>query len=74
MLLVGTFPFNSFLAGILCSLSFFSLTGENLGAQERPLLSLDCCKRAVECDAADAAMLEDSTWGLVEPAHQSALA
>jgi oligosaccharyltransferase complex subunit epsilon len=27
MLLVGTFPFNSFLAGVLCSLSFFSLTG-----------------------------------------------
>jgi hypothetical protein len=27
MMLVGTFPFNSFLAGILCSLSFFSLTG-----------------------------------------------
>ncbi|GBF88031.1 dolichyl-diphosphooligosaccharide-glycosyltransferase subunit dad1 [Raphidocelis subcapitata] len=26
MLLVGTFPFNSFLAGILCSLAFFSLT------------------------------------------------
>ncbi|KAI8469925.1 MAG: DAD/Ost2 [Monoraphidium minutum] len=26
MLMVGTFPFNSFLAGILCSLSFFSLT------------------------------------------------
>jgi hypothetical protein len=28
MLLVGTFPFNSFLAGILCCLAFFSLTGE----------------------------------------------
>ncbi|KAF8055759.1 DAD1 [Scenedesmus sp. PABB004] len=26
MLLVGTFPFNSFLAGLLCSLAFFSLT------------------------------------------------
>lgn len=32
MLLVGTFPFNSFLAGILCSLSFFSLTGERAGS------------------------------------------
>jgi hypothetical protein len=28
MMLVGTFPFNSFLAGLLCSLAFFSLTGE----------------------------------------------
>lgn len=27
MMLVGTFPFNSFLAGLLCSLAFFSLTG-----------------------------------------------
>eukprot|EP00775_Hariotina_reticulata_P005971 gene5971-6210_t len=26
MLLVGTFPFNAFLAGLLCSLAFFSLT------------------------------------------------
>ncbi|WIA16159.1 hypothetical protein OEZ86_007668 [Tetradesmus obliquus] len=26
MMLVGTFPFNSFLAGLLCSLAFFSLT------------------------------------------------
>lgn len=28
MMLVGTFPFNAFLAGLLCSLGFFSLTGE----------------------------------------------
>jgi hypothetical protein len=28
MMLVGTFPFNSFLAGLLCSLAFFSLTGD----------------------------------------------
>lgn len=27
MMLVGTFPFNSFLAGLLCCLAFFSLTG-----------------------------------------------
>jgi hypothetical protein len=27
MLLVGTFPFNGFLAGILGSLGFFALTG-----------------------------------------------
>eukprot|EP00878_Enallax_costatus_P003690 GHUV01003906.1.p2 GENE.GHUV01003906.1~~GHUV01003906.1.p2 ORF type:complete len:111 (+),score=13.46 GHUV01003906.1:219-551(+) len=26
MMLAGTFPFNSFLAGLLCSLAFFSLT------------------------------------------------
>ena len=32
MLLVGTFPFNSFLAGVLCSLSFFSLTGARAAA------------------------------------------
>lgn len=29
MMLVGTFPFNSFLAGLLCSLGFFSLTGKH---------------------------------------------
>ena len=27
MMLAGSFPFNAFLAGLLCSLSFFSLTG-----------------------------------------------
>lgn len=27
MLLVGTFPFNGFLAGFLCSLGFFALAG-----------------------------------------------
>lgn len=27
MLLVGSFPFNSFLAGIFCSVGFFVLTG-----------------------------------------------
>ncbi len=37
MMLVGTFPFNSFLAGILCSLSFFSLTGE-FWTRQVPLL------------------------------------
>lgn len=26
MMVVGTFPFNAFLAGLLCSLGFFSLT------------------------------------------------
>lgn len=30
MLLVGTFPFNAFLAGLLCSLAFFSLTGMHI--------------------------------------------
>lgn len=32
MVLVGTFPFNSFLAGFFCSLGFFVLTG----ARHRP--------------------------------------
>jgi hypothetical protein len=32
MLLVGTFPFNGFLAGILGSLGFFSLTGRRRGS------------------------------------------
>jgi hypothetical protein len=30
MLLVGTFPFNGFLAGFLSSLGFFTLTGAGL--------------------------------------------
>jgi len=34
MLLVGTFPFNSFLAGFFCCVGFFVLTGEFLRGQE----------------------------------------
>jgi hypothetical protein len=47
MMLVGTFPFNSFLAGLLCSLAFFSLTGvlqqawkQQLAAQKQQLAVL----------------------------------
>lgn len=45
MMLVGTFPFNSFLAGFFCSLGFFVLTGAGPAAGLAPAPPPTVCLR-----------------------------
>lgn len=45
VLLVGTFPFNSFLSGFFCSIGFFVLTGE---ARAQPSVPFSLVTRIAE--------------------------